>query len=58
MEFNVAALHESIAERFPERECLVSGSRRFTWRALAERTRRLANLPTATGWGPVASAPS
>ena len=48
---NLAALHEAIAERVPDRECLVSGSQRFTWAQTTERTRCLASVLRAAGLG-------
>ena len=49
--FNLAFLHEAIAERLPERECLVFGERRYRWRDTTERTRRLAALLRSRGLG-------
>jgi fatty-acyl-CoA synthase len=48
---NLAALHEAIAEALPDSECLVHGARRFTWRTLTDRTRRLATLLRSVGLG-------
>jgi acyl-CoA synthetase (AMP-forming)/AMP-acid ligase II len=48
---NLAALHEAIAAAVPDAECLVSGERRFTWRQLTDRTRRLACVLRAAGLG-------
>jgi fatty-acyl-CoA synthase len=48
---NLAALHEAIAAALPEHECLVFGARRFTWRAVSERTRRLAAVLAGAGLG-------
>jgi fatty-acyl-CoA synthase len=42
--WNLAAIHEAIAERIPERECLVFRDRRLSWREVASRSRRLASL--------------
>ena len=42
--FNLALIHEAIAERIPEREAIVFRDRRFSWRELTDRTRRLAEL--------------
>lgn len=44
MHFNLATVNEVIAEAVPEREAIVFRDRRFTYRQLAERTRRLANF--------------
>jgi fatty-acyl-CoA synthase len=51
MEFNLAEIHEAIAEAIPDRECLVAGRRRFTWAEVTERTRRLANHLCSRGLG-------
>ena len=42
--FNLATVHEAIAERVPERECLVFRERRLSWRDVTERSRRLGAL--------------
>ena len=52
-ELNMATLHEAIAARVPDRECLVWGDRRFTWADVTERTRRLANGLIDRGLGAV-----
>ena len=44
--FNLAHIHEAIAARVPERECLVFRDRRFRWRETTDRTRRLADVLT------------
>ncbi len=41
---NLATIHEAIAEVVPDRECLISGSQRFSWAETTDRTRRLASL--------------
>ncbi len=48
---NLAAVHEAIAAAIPDAECLVYGERRFSWRALTDRTRRLASVLRAAGLG-------
>jgi acyl-CoA synthetase (AMP-forming)/AMP-acid ligase II len=48
---NLAAIHEAIAEVVPDRECLVSGTRRFSWAETTDRTRRLASLLRRHGLG-------
>jgi len=53
LEFNVAAVHEAIAERIPERDCIVYGDRRLSWGQVTERTRRLANFLLSQGFGKV-----
>jgi len=40
--FNLAWLHEAIAARVPDRECIVFRDRRYTWSQTTDRTRRLA----------------
>ena len=49
--FNLALIHEAIAERIPEREAIVFRDRRISWRELTDRTRRLADLMRAHGLG-------
>lgn len=51
MDFNLAQLHETIAEAIPERECIVTGARRLSWADVNERTRRLANYLASRGLG-------
>ncbi len=48
---NLAALHEAIAEAVPDRECIVFRDRRFSWREVTERSRRLAAVLEAAGLG-------
>jgi acyl-CoA synthetase (AMP-forming)/AMP-acid ligase II len=48
---DLATLHEAIAAAIPDRECLVWRDRRTTWRELADRTRRLANVLHGHGLG-------
>jgi len=48
---NLAAIHEAIAAAAPDAECLAAGTRRFSWRELTDRTRRLASLLRAAGLG-------
>jgi fatty-acyl-CoA synthase len=48
---NLAALHEAIAAAIPDAECLVHGPRRFRWREINDRTRRLAAVLRAAGLG-------
>src|SRR5580700_9365597 len=43
MEFNLADLFECVAARVPEREAIVWGTRRLTYRQLDERANRLAH---------------
>jgi len=49
--YNLARLHEAIAEAVPDRECLVFRDRRFTWQEITDRTRRLANVLSSAGLG-------
>src|SRR6185369_4248443 len=49
--FNLAAIQEAIAERIPERECIVYRDRRISWGAFTDRTRRLANFLRSRGLG-------
>jgi fatty-acyl-CoA synthase len=51
MEFNLAQVHEAIAEAIPDKECIVFRDRRLTWRDVTERTRRLANVLADAGLG-------
>ncbi len=48
---NLAAVHEAIAVEIPDRECLVFRDRRFTWRDVTDRTRRLAAVLRGAGLG-------
>jgi len=49
--FNLGQIHEAIAARVPERECLVFRDRRFRWRETTDRTRRLADVLARHGLG-------
>jgi fatty-acyl-CoA synthase len=51
MEFNLAQVHEAIAEAIPDKECIVFRDRRLTWADVTERTRRLANVLGGAGLG-------
>jgi len=51
MEFNLAQIHEAVAEAVPERDCIVTPQRRLSWSEVTERTRRLANYLGARGLG-------
>ena len=48
---NAAALHGAIAAVVPERECVVAGDRRLTWREVTDRTCRLAGILADAGLG-------
>ena len=43
MDANIAEVFTAIAERVPERDCVVHADRRLTFAEVAERSRRLAN---------------
>jgi len=49
--FNLAWLHEAIADAVPERECLVFRDRRLAWADVRDRTRRLADVLRSAGLG-------
>ncbi len=51
MQIGVAELHEAIAARRVDQECLVFRDRRLTWGEVTERTRRLANALIDGGLG-------
>ncbi|HYI45168.1 MAG TPA: acyl-CoA synthetase [Actinomycetota bacterium] len=51
MEFNLADLFESVADAVPEREALVCGDRRLTYKELDERATRLAHHLSSIGVG-------
>ncbi len=48
---NLAYLHEAIASKIPERECLIFRDRRFTWEQVTDRSRRLADVFRRHGLG-------
>ena len=47
----MAEIHEAIAATRPDEECLIFRDRRFTWRDITDRTRRLANFLVSRGHG-------
>jgi fatty-acyl-CoA synthase len=49
--FNLAEVHEAIAEVVPDRECIVHGDRRYSWADVTDRTRRLADVFRQHGLG-------
>jgi fatty-acyl-CoA synthase len=53
VEYNLAAVHELVEGAVPDRECVVAGDRRLTYREFGDRTRRLANALRARGLGEV-----
>jgi acyl-CoA synthetase (AMP-forming)/AMP-acid ligase II len=52
MEFNLADLFEAVADAVPDREAIIYGDRRVTYRELDEGATRLANHLKAQGIGP------
>ena len=52
MTFQLADLFEAVADADPDREVLVVGDRRLTYRELDDRANRLANVLAAAGIGP------
>jgi acyl-CoA synthetase (AMP-forming)/AMP-acid ligase II len=48
---NLALIHEAIADAFPERECIVTPTRRQSYGQTRDRMRRLANVLHAHGLG-------
>src|SRR5690348_11210772 len=52
MTFQLADLFEAVADADPDREVLVVGDRRLTYRDLDERANRLAHVLRAHGVGP------
>jgi acyl-CoA synthetase (AMP-forming)/AMP-acid ligase II len=48
---NLALIHEALADAFPDRECLVTPTRRLTYAQTRDRVRRLANVLHAHGLG-------
>jgi fatty-acyl-CoA synthase len=51
MDFNLAQVHEAIAEAIPEKPCIICPQRRLTWAEMTDRTRRLANYLLTRGLG-------
>src|SRR5207249_1384711 len=52
VEFNLADLFESVVDAIPDREALVCGDRRLTYRQLEERANRLAHHLQRAGLEP------
>jgi fatty-acyl-CoA synthase len=50
-EFNIGRVHETVADAVPDRECIVWGERRLTYRDVTDRSRRLANHLHRAGLG-------
>jgi acyl-CoA synthetase (AMP-forming)/AMP-acid ligase II len=48
---NLALIHEALADAFPERECIVTPTRRQSYGQTRDRVRRLANVLHAHGLG-------
>jgi len=51
MSFALADLNEALGDAIPEREAIITSTRRLTWRDFQLRTRRLANLLIGRGLG-------
>jgi acyl-CoA synthetase (AMP-forming)/AMP-acid ligase II len=51
MEFNLADLFEAVVDAVPERDAVVYGGRRLTYRQLDERANRAAHMMAALGTG-------
>ncbi len=51
MSFTLPSIHDALVERFPEREAIVTPSRRLTWASFVDRTRRLARVLHEAGLG-------
>jgi acyl-CoA synthetase (AMP-forming)/AMP-acid ligase II len=49
--YNLAHVHETLAEAIPDRECIVFRDRRLTWAQVTDRTRRLAQVLREAGLG-------
>ena len=47
----IAEIHEAIAARQPDAECLIFRDKRFTWGEITNRTRQLANYFASQGLG-------
>ncbi len=52
MHFNMADLFEGIADAVPDREAVICGERRLSYRQLDQRANRLAHYLAAKGVGP------
>ena len=51
MAFTLPEIHEALARRYPDREAIVTPSRRLRWQAFVERSRRLAQVLHRAGLG-------
>jgi 3-oxocholest-4-en-26-oate---CoA ligase len=51
MDFNLAAVHEAISERIPDRECILWRDRRLTYADVTDRSRRLGSVLRDAGLG-------
>ncbi len=51
MRYNLAHIHEALAEAIADRDCLVHGERRLTWGQVSQRTRQFANALVSRGVG-------
>ena len=50
-ELDLVTAHLALAAAFPDREAVVQGDRRFTWRTFADRTGRVAQVLVGRGLG-------
>ncbi len=53
MEYNLATVHELVEDAVPDRDCIVAGERRLSYRDVGDRSRRLANALRRRGLGRV-----
>lgn len=51
MAFTLPAIHDALAQRYPEREAIVTRERRLTWQIFVDRSRRLAQVLHRAGLG-------
>ncbi|MGC2175735.1 MAG: AMP-binding protein [Acidimicrobiales bacterium] len=51
MEFSLGVISDAIASAVPDRECIVQGPRRMTWREVSTRSRSLASFLSDQGLG-------
>ncbi|HUY86040.1 MAG TPA: acyl-CoA synthetase [Acidimicrobiales bacterium] len=51
VEFNLSDVFSTVAQAVPERECIVTGHRRFTYREINDRSTRLASYLHSLGLG-------
>ena len=53
MEFNLAQVHHAVERAIPDRDLLITGDERLTYRQFGDRARRIANALLARGLGTV-----